>query len=245
MLDLLLLFITVLGSGSLFFFIRNPSGKLLKLILAFSGAFLFAISVMHLMPEVYRMGGSSVGAWIMLGFLLQIVLEFFSEGIEHGHIHVHKETGTSFPLGMMISLSLHSFLEGLPLGTFEDGDQQVAHVSHNHSLLYGIMLHHLPVAFLLVSMLQASGLGIAKTLVLLVVFAAMAPLGAVSGEIIHENAITGIAPYLDKTMGIVIGIFLHISTTILFETGSDHRFNIYKMITVITGALIGLVSFWH
>jgi zinc and cadmium transporter len=245
MLDLFLLFFTVLASGSLFFFVRNPSGKLLKLILAFSGAFLFAISVMHLMPEVYQMGGSNIGAWIMSGFLLQIVLEYFSEGIEHGHVHVHHESGTTFPLGMMISLSLHSFLEGLPLGTFEEGLEAGETLSHNHSLLYGIMLHHLPVAFLLVSMLQASGIGRSKTIFLLVIFAAMAPLGAVCGQLMHENAVSGIAPYLDKTMGIVIGIFLHISTTILFETGSDHRFNIYKMIVVITGALIGLVSFWH
>ena len=244
MLNLLLLFLTVLGSGSLFFFLKNPSGKLLKLILAFSGAFLFAISVMHLMPEVYRMGGSSIGAWIMLGFLLQIVLEFFSEGIEHGHVHIHKTSGTSFPLGMMISLSLHSFLEGLPLGTFDNGLHHDGAISHNHSLLYGIMLHHLPVAFLLVSMLHASGVTKTKSVFLLILFAAMAPLGAVCGQALQENAVEGITPYLDKTMGIVIGIFLHISTTILFETGSDHRFNIYKMIAVITGAMIGLVSFW-
>lgn len=45
-------------------------------------------------------------------------------------------------------------------------------------------------------------------------------------------------------MAIVIGIFLHISTTILFESGSDHRFNLYKIVAILTGGLLGLGSFY-
>jgi uncharacterized membrane protein YadS len=44
-------------------------------------------------------------------------------------------------------------------------------------------------------------------------------------------------------MATVIGIFLHISTTILFESNVDHRFNFYKMIAIIIGAGIAVLNF--
>lgn len=244
--DLILLFASVIISGSVYFFIKNPSKNFLKLLLSFSGAFLFAISVLHLMPEVYKNSGASIGIWIMIGFFLQIVLELFSEGIEHGHIHVHSHHHGAFPLTMMISLSLHSFLEGMPLATLSDGTSISQHAhshSHEHSLLYGIMLHHIPVAFALVSMLMASGVSKSKSFIYLFVFASMAPLGAFAGILFQESATGGFENYYNNIMALVIGIFLHISTTILFESGSDHRFNIYKLLAIITGGLIGIFSF--
>ena len=238
--DFLLLFGSVMISGGVYFFIQKPSQRFLKLLLSFSGAFLFAISVLHLMPEVYENSGPSIGIWIMLGFFLQIVLELFSEGIEHGHIHIHKTNHHAFPFTMMLSLSLHSFLEGMPLSTVNTTLQQD---SHSHSLLYGIILHHIPVAFALVSMLHASGISKRSTLVFLIIFASMAPLGAFSGILLHDSSIGNISIYYDKIMAIVIGIFLHISTTILFESGSDHRFNVYKLFAIVTGGIIGILSF--
>lgn len=238
--DFILLFSSVLLSGGIFFLIKTPSHRFLKLLLSFSGAFLFAISVLHLMPEVYANSGPSIGVWIMIGFLLQIILELFSEGIEHGHIHVHKHSNTSFPVTMMISLSLHSFLEGIPLSSMEMAGQQ--HL-HSHSLLYGIILHHIPVAFALMSMLTASGISRKISFLFLLLFAAMAPLGAIAGSLVHNSSVEGLAANYDKIMAIVIGIFLHISTTILFESSSDHRFNIYKLFAIVSGGAIGLLSF--
>ena len=43
-------------------------------------------------------------------------------------------------------------------------------------------------------------------------------------------------------MGVVIGIFMHISTTILFEAGDDHRFNTKKVIAIILGTGLGALS---
>ena len=45
-------------------------------------------------------------------------------------------------------------------------------------------------------------------------------------------------------VGVVIGIFLHISTTILFESSADHRFNLRKMIAVLLGVAIALAGFF-
>ncbi len=238
--DLILLFGTVILSGGIFFFIGKTSHRFLKLLLSFSGAFLFAISVLHLMPEVYSNSGASIGVWIMVGFLIQILLELFSEGIEHGHIHIHKRAKNSFPATMMISLSLHSFLEGIPLSFVISEDHNH---SHSHSLLYGIIMHHIPVAFALMSMLTSSGISKKASFLFLILFAAMAPMGAFTGIFLHDSSISEIAATYDKIMAIVIGIFLHISTTILFESGADHRFNIYKLIAIVTGGIIGFLSF--
>ncbi|HVV55350.1 MAG TPA: hypothetical protein VHC47_08500, partial [Mucilaginibacter sp.] len=50
--------------------------------------------------------------------------------------------------------------------------------------------------------------------------------------------------YYNRIMGVVIGIFLHISTTILFESGPDHKVTIRKMIAVLLGVGIALAAFW-
>ena len=49
----------------------------IKLLMAFSGAFLLSITVMHLLPDVYESKNTKIGLFIMLGILFQIALEFF------------------------------------------------------------------------------------------------------------------------------------------------------------------------
>ena len=44
-------------------------------------------------------------------------------------------------------------------------------------------------------------------------------------------------------LGVVIGIFLHISTTILFESSSDHKFTMRKIVAVLLGIGIALAGF--
>ena len=43
-------------------------------------------------------------------------------------------------------------------------------------------------------------------------------------------------------MAIVIGIFMHISTTILFESEDDHRFPLGKLAAVMIGLALGIAS---
>lgn len=228
--------LAVFAAGILFFQFRSLDKQYLKLSLAFTGAYLFAISILHLIPGVYNSGVSHIGYFILAGFFIQLILEYISEGIEHGHIHVHNHHhGKAFPFAMMAGLCIHSFLEGMPLaGNFDDHD-------HSHSLLAGIVLHHLPVAFALVSMLTQSGVGKIWTLINLAIFAVMAPAGALLTTLIGHSELMNISQYFNQIMGVVIGIFLHISTTILFESGSDHRFNLYKLIVIILGASLAIL----
>lgn len=234
--DSVIMFASVFCAGLLFFGFRKSNPVYLKLSLAFTGAYLFAISMVHLIPGVFESDSKNIGYFILLGFFIQLILEYISEGIEHGHIHVHSHHGKTFPVAMMAGLCIHSFLEGMPLsGHFEGHD-------HNHSLMTGIILHHLPVAFALVSMLTQSGLGKKWTIINLIIFASMAPAGAAFSSMLSVTETLNISHFFNQIMAVVIGIFLHISTTILFESGSDHRFNLYKLAVIILGAGLAIIT---
>lgn len=231
--ELILLFSSSLLGGLAIFLFKKDNTNRLKLVLSFSGAYLFAITVLHLMPDVYSSNNPQIGLFILGGFLLQIFMEQFSEGIEHGHIHKHSHQHVVFPIGIMISLCLHAFLEGMPLA---QGQHQ--------ELVYGIALHHIPAAFALGSVLSGNKLSKGRISGLLILFALMSPLGYWLSFEIEQGSVGNIEVYFDQIMAVVIGIFLHISTTILFESSVDHKFNLKKVIAVLFGIGIALLGFF-
>ena len=165
----------------------NPSDpNKLKLLIAFSGAYLLSITALHLLPEVFIGDdrGAYFGSFVLIGFFTQVMLEYLSGGIEHGHAHTHRSAG--LPVGMMIGLCLHAFLEGMPLGA---GHSHHGHEhSHSHGvepLLLGIVLHKYPVAMVFLSMLLNSGLSRPKAFGLLALFAVMAPLGTLLSGVVE------------------------------------------------------------
>ncbi|WP_417881792.1 ZIP family metal transporter [Xanthomarina gelatinilytica] len=191
-----------------------------KLLLSFSGAFLLALTLYDLLPEVYHhLDAKLTGLYIMFGILLQIILEFFSKGAEHGHIHIHKDN-TQFPWLLFISLCIHSFLEGFPI--------------HQHNdMVYGVLIHKIPIATLITSFLVQSNYSKMQIAGFLIFFAAMTPLGT----FISNN--TSLAEqYIYIINAIVIGIFFHISTVILFESSEGHKFNMSKLLAIIFGVAI-------
>jgi zinc transporter ZupT len=207
--------------GYAFVLVFKPSKqKNLKLLLAFSGAFLLSITVFNFLPEVFNNNNSkTIGLFIMVGILLQIVLEFFSKGAEHGHVHLSKKS-SAFPWFLFISLSIHSVLEGIPIEAHDN-------------LIYGIIIHKLPVAIILSTFFIASQLSRAKILFFLTLFALMTPLGVLISQ---ETDIFKI--YYSEISALVIGIFLHISTIILFETSEGHKFNLTKLIAIVVAITI-------
>jgi len=191
----------------------------LKLLLAFSGSFLLSLTVMHLLPDVYNTNNQNIGVFIMIGILFQIILEFFSKGAEHGHVHGHDKI-TQMPWLLFISLCIHAFLEGFP-------------VSQHHDLAYGIAIHHLPIAIILTTFFLNAQLNKTTLFVFMISFALMTPLGTYVSDKIPAL----VANYKEIT-ALVIGILFHISSTIIFESSEGHKFNIAKISVIILGILL-------
>lgn len=194
----------------------------IKLFLAFSGAFLLALTVFELLPEVYHYATTNVGFYIMGGILLQIFLEFFSKGAEHGHVHLHP-SNKAFPWMLFVSLSIHSFLEGIPI--------------HDHdNLLIGIIVHKVPIAIILTVFFVQANYSRKNTLMFLFLFSLMTPAGSFAGEHIQF-----FKDYYVEATAVVIGIFLHVSTTILFESSEGHKFNLAKLLVVIFATFLAFL----
>lgn len=215
----ILLFISVLSGFLLAYLLRKKELKHIEVFMAFSGGFLLAITVFELLPPVFLELNKSAGIYIMIGILLQIFLEFLSKGAEHGHIHIHKDR-KYFPWMLFLSLCIHAFIEGMP-------------ISDKNNLLWAIIIHKIPVATILSFFFISSGYTIKKTVIFITIFALMSPLG----NFIAQN-FEFLAAYENELNALVIGIFLHVSTTILFESSKNHQFDAKKMIAVIVAVLI-------
>lgn len=227
--NIIYLFLSVVIGAVIVEIFKPTKSKNIQLLLTFSGAYLIAVSVIHLIPELFHHHPKdSIGIFILLGFLIQILLEYFSKGIEHGHFHKQNV----IPISVMLSLCLHALLEGIPLG----GGLEHNHSAHN-ALLTGILLHKAPVSIVLFSLFLQSGMSRIRAYFFLFIFALMAPLGIYSGHLFSQLAL-----YANEIMAIVIGIFLHISTTILFESTDGHRFSLYKIGAIIVGSILAIFS---
>jgi zinc transporter ZupT len=215
----LLPLLSVLIGYSIALFLKPKNKTNLKLLLAFSGSFLLSLTVMHLLPDVYESPNNNIGLFIMAGILFQIILEFFSKGAEHGHVHGH-DTIYHIPWLLFISLCIHAFLEGFP-------------VNHHHNLAIGIAIHHFPIAIILTTFFINSRLDKKAIFSFMITFAIMTPLGTVISDYLPV-----LNEYYYEITAIVIGILFHISSTIIFESSEGHKFNIAKVSMIIFGIVL-------
>ncbi|MDF2450149.1 MAG: zinc/iron permease [Bacteroidota bacterium] len=240
----ILLALPIIVTGAIFLSLKIKAHNL-RFLLAFSAAYLFAISVTHLLPESYEgANAKSIGLFILVGFFIQILLEYFSAGIEHGHTHAHSDScGKHLPFGMIAGLYLHSLLEGLPIyhsGIIQSTDTVF---SIQQSLVFGICIHNIPIAIAFVTLLLEHKTSKLKTFLLLIGFALMAPLGCLISYILNSIGVQNYDGFLKLSFAVVIGIFLHISTAIMFETGENHRYNLAKIMSMVAGVfLAALIS---
>ncbi len=226
--SLILIASVVIGVLCSRFFIHSKTSS--KLLLTFSGAYFLAMTVLEILPQVYghfdtEHSHHTIGLYVLLGVIIQYILETFSKGVEHGHIHLHQKE--AFPIGIFAGLFLHSIIEGIP----------VANEDYTH-FMWAIFVHNIPVSMILYHALSQhtdSGL---KRFGFMTLFALAAPFGFLLGKY------TMMADYTFEMSAIVSGIFLHISTVILFESNEGHKFNLQKFMVILIGFLLayGTVS---
>jgi zinc transporter ZupT len=238
--DSVTLFVVAFASGLVAFYIPKVSSGSYKLALVFAGSYLFSITIIHIFPELFQStaDASMLAVFVLAGFFLQQCLEFFSSGVEHGHIHkhdighAHKESSAVW---VMLALGAHSLLEGSLL---MHGHTNTT--NHNSkTILWGILLHKAPEAFALMSVLLCEIKDKKKALIYLVLFAAASPIGLIASDVLMDSGLIS-ANSFTYLFALVSGNFLHISTTIVFESSVDHKFNAKKLGVALIAALIAV-----
>lgn len=217
--------LAVLAGYAVANFFKPKNKKTVKLMLAFSGSFLLSLTTVHLLPSVYsgqHQEGhhvlSYIGIYIMAGIVIQIVLEYFSQGAEHGH--VHQQNHHHIPWLLFISLCLHAFLEGFP-------------VSRHSELAWGIAIHHFPIVIILTAFFKQAKIPNNVVLALMVIFALATPLGTYISE-----SVALLGNYYHQISAVVVGMLFHISSTIIFESNEGHKFNVGKLLAILSGIAI-------
>lgn len=240
--DLLLLFSSALLAGLMVFLVPKVSTINFKLTLVFAGAYLFSITIIHLLPEIFTASEdpSFIGFIILIGFFMQIVLAQFTSGVEHGHMRTHtteQHAGNFSAATLLIALCFHAFMEGTLLA------HPSSHI-HQHDtqgLLLGIILHKMPAAFALMSVLRSRYSSYKKPVIYLLLFALASPLGSLVSTQFHDASLITTDVFL-LIYALVCGNFLHISTTIFFESSPEHRFHFKRLAVSLAGALLAVVA---
>lgn len=203
-------------------------GKSIKPLLSLSGTFLLAISFCHLLPEAYSTLDLNAGYFVLGGFFLQVILEYLTHGVEHGHYHPHGHFTKYFPVLAIGGLTVHSIIESLPM---------MHDHNHQQNYLLGIIMHKAPIAITLASILKSSPLKTRNAWIWFLPFCLSAPLTVLVGNIYNLN--TGLSEvWLARFSAIAVGIFLHVGTTILFELEDGHKLKPSKLLAILLGLAI-------
>jgi zinc transporter ZupT len=117
--------------------------------------------------------------------------------------------------------------------------------SHHHNdvkaLLFGIILHKMPAAFALMTVLLYELNRRNKAIVYLAIFCLASPVGLLTSHFFNQNNLISESSFT-ILYAVVCGNFLHISTTIFFESSPEHKFNAKKLGITIFGAFVAVLA---
>lgn len=235
---ILILFLAAFIPGFVIVKLQKPLKFDLKYMLVFAGAFIFSITIVHLLPELFTASSNPqrIGLFVLVGFFMQIFIDFATSGVEHGHLHVHHHHSRLSPIMLMIGLCMHALMDGSILvhpGNHETGQ-------HATGLLTGIVLHKIPAAIALMSVLNTMFTSKKTLFFLLMIFSLASPIGLVLSGMLNTYDLLSHEGFL-ILFAIVSGNFLHISTTIYFESSPDHAFHKKKIVISLVGAALAIM----
>ena len=222
---ILLLILSVLIGVFLGKFFGNRE-KFAKNLLIVSAGFLITICLNEVFPQIYSGSEHHIGLWVIGGVLLQMLLENLTKGFEHGHFHHHTDEKNILPLALMIGLFVHAFLEGIPLAN----ETEVL-----SPYLTGILVHNIPISFILGAFLVKNKKFSTSAFLIIALFALASPLGLILGKYFSPD----LKIYF---LALVGGIFLHISSVIIFESNKNHNVDWQKIGLVALGVLLAMTG---
>ena len=247
----LIFLLTTLVGGALFQVMGKRGINDMSHFMAFGGSFIIGMSFLHLLPEAF-VATPNAGMFALLGFVIQIFLEFLSNGIEHGHHHPREHSDNChekpvlrrIPWLAFLSLALHATLESMPVIDHGHVHGPLAMDMIDWSLVSGLVLHKVPVAMVLMAMMVGEHVPRRWAWALLVVFGLCPSVGMLAFDRMFHNMVPSDATVFAGAMqGCVVGILMHIGTVVLFEAGEGHHFHPGKLMAVLAGLGLSLAAF--
>lgn len=193
--------------------------KMAVMLLICSGSYLLTITFVHFLPDIFGHVDDPfwVGICLVCGFFLQHFCEILTVGITHSHDMTNhaplKHTFRAFPF--LFSIFIHAMLDGPVLM-----HEYIVHKSGGlswHGAWLGMLMHKFLEAFSFVMVLKRHFDGYNWWYLLLLALAT--PIGLDLGHYIGSVCSDGFGRLF---MAFVIGNFIHISATILFESNPEH-----------------------
>ena len=243
---LIILFFGVIITGVFSEIFLKKLANYKSYIISFSVSIVLALICIHILPELFANNGQFIGHYLLAGFLIQIFLELLSKGIEHGHIHLKGKISNQQLIVIILGLSIHSFIEGIPINSIElnHHTHHYKTINNNHfSSLYFLMIliHKLPIAVVLMIFLNSLKVKSIKKYTILVIFALTTPIGAVFGEnLLNLTLFNG---WSIKFLAISTGMLLHITTLLIFEEHHSKGNKFKNILIILTGMIIGFLVF--
>jgi len=197
--------------------------------LAFSGGFLLAVALLHILPEAISLTPRAP-VLIVMGYFLVYLAEHAFAGHAHGSgaephgphplIGTHECDGGDRPVragaagAAAAGLLLHSFFDGAAIAA-----ALAARTSTGWLVFLAVALHKIPEGFSLAEIMLSSGASRTTA------FSLTAALGCTSlaGTVVTALAVKGIEGAGGVVLAVAGGMFLHIAATDLLPTTSRVR----------------------
>lgn len=247
---------SIVAIGGLTLIFHSFFTKIKQYVTTIGVSFVLSLVCIHILPELFGNHSPNLGIYLLIGFLIQIILELFSRGIEHGHIHgeddhhhdhAHGNTVTkSIIFSLFIGLCVHAFIEGIPLFILD----QIGHHGHAHehvkadfSLIFfwAILSHKIPVGIVLMLFFISAKIKKSTAFILFFTFAIMTPLGGILGTFLEKSI--WFESISINLLAVTTGMLLHITTLLIFEEYHDKKDKVKNLLLIATGLLLGFVLF--
>lgn len=207
--------------------IRPWSDRLLHHFIAFGAGIFLGAVFFELLPEATASGAANPGLPILLGYMIIFGIErVILGGRKDDERHSHAATS----LAAFIGLSVHSLADGFGLAVATP-DPHLGPI-----MFASILAHQVPAGFALGSLLVLARFTKPRIIILIALFAAMPPLGAVllSPLLGHAESAS-----FQTILGFVTGTFLYVATADLLPEAFHDRARRYLNLAVL---IVGIAA---
>ncbi len=239
-----ILFVSAFIPGLMVIYFRRSLRFDMHLLMVFAGAYIFSITIIHLIPELMTqtVNPQRVGLLMLAGFFIQILLDSTTSGLGHSHMLDDRDPGLRYsPVILTFGLCIHALMDGSILIHPGAGGQ----TEYATGLLIGIVLHKIPAAIALAGVLKMTIKNDRISMILLLIFSLASPAGLLFSELFHKLDIMSNEGFL-MLFAVISGNFIYISTSVFFDSG--HHRPAWKKTVIITlmGALMAvLIDLFH